>query len=145
MYSNIIVATDGSEIAGRAIAHAIDLAKLSSAKLTAVTVTEPFQVIATETGVGIVPPDDYEEKSKAYAQELLGKVVRDAEAAGVTCDTVHRTDRWPYQAIINAAEDKGGDLIVMGSHGRSGIEGLLLGSQSVKLLTHTKIPALVIR
>ena len=68
-----------------------------------------------------------------------------AEAAGIGCDVLHVQNRWPYEGIIEAAEKVGADLIVVGSHGRRGIEGLLMGSQATKLLTHTKIPALVVR
>ena len=68
-----------------------------------------------------------------------------AEAAGMECDVIHEQNRWPYEGIIAAAEKVDADLIVIGSHGRRGIEGLLIGSQANKLLTHSKIPAVVVR
>ena len=145
IYNSILVATDGSEVAGKAVRHAIELAKSIGSPLTAVLVTEPYEAVAfTETMV-VVDPSDYRKSCEEHAKRVLSKVSADAEAAGVACDTIHRDSHWPYDGIIKAAEQVNADLIVVGSHGRRGIEGLLLGSQAVKLLTHTKIPALVVR
>jgi nucleotide-binding universal stress UspA family protein len=77
--------------------------------------------------------------------QAVSVVTSAAEAAGIECDALHQDNRWPYEGVIEAAEKVGADLIVIGSHGRRGIEGLLIGSQTTKLLTHTKIPALVVR
>lgn len=145
MYKNILVATDDSDIANKAVDHAIALAKALGAKLTTVTVTEPYEAVVTGTTVGMVMPQDYNKQCEAYALDVLGKVREKAEAAGVACETVHTSNRWPYDGINHAAEEAGADLIIMGSHGRRGIEGFLLGSQTTKLLTHTKTPVLVLR
>lgn len=145
MYTNILVATDGSEIAMKAVSHATEFAKAVNAKLTAVVVTEPFEAIAYAGEAMIYAPDDYTKQSASHAKTVLDAATAAARAQGVDCDTRHCENRYPYDGIIHTAEDIGADLIVVGSHGRRGVEGLLLGSQAVKLLTHTKIPALVVR
>ena len=140
MYKHILIATDGSEIAGKAMPHAIELAKALGAKLSAVTVTEPYDaVVAAESHL------DFNERSAENAAEILSVVTSATEAAGIECDAIREQNRLPYAGIIEAAEKVGADLIVVGSHGRRGIEGLLIGSQAAKLITHTKIPALVVR
>ena len=145
MYQHIMVATDGSEIAGKAIDHAVALAKITGAKLSAVTVTEPYEAVVISETMIVLDPQQYKERSVQYADEILAKATSAAKAAGVSCDTVHVQNRYPYDGIIAAAQDGKADLIVIGSHGRRGLEGLLIGSQATKLLTHTKIPALVVR
>ena len=140
MYKHILIATDGSEIANKAIPHAIELAKALGAKLSAVTVAEPYDAVVEAESHG-----DYNERSAESAAEILSVVTSAAEAAGVECDALHQQNRLPYEGIIKAAEKVDADLIVVGSHGRRGIEGLLIGSQTTKLLTHSKIPALVVR
>lgn len=145
MYKNILVATDGSTIADSAVEHAVELAKRLGAKLTAVTVTEPFEAVAFTETLNVINPADYKRQCDEHAERLLGKVVKSAEAAGLSCELMHQDNHWPYAGIIDAAEKSGADFIVVGSHGRRGLEGLLLGSQAMKLLTHTKIPTLVVR
>ncbi|MGI9426046.1 MAG: universal stress protein [Hyphomicrobiaceae bacterium] len=145
MYKNILVATDGSEIAHKAEQHAIDLAKAHSAKLTAVTVSEPYEAVAFTETMAVLNRDDYSKQCAKHAEKILANVVEGAAATGVVCETVHQDSHWPYAGIIEAAEKANADLIVLGSHGRRGLEGLLLGSQAMKLLTHTSIPTLVIR
>ncbi len=145
MYKHILIATDGTEIAMRAAEQGIALAKAIGAEVTAATVTEPFEMVVTGATLGVVSAGDYNKNCREHAEEVLGKVAEMAKSAGVSCSTRHESNRWPYDGIIHAAEQSGADLIVIGSHGRRGVEGLLLGSQAVKLLTHTKVPALVIR
>lgn len=145
MYKSIIIATDASAIADKAVTHAIALAKALGAELTAVTVTEPYEAVAFTDTMTVIEPSAYQEKCAEHAGRILAAVVASAKAAGVACETVHQDNQWPYDGIIKAAETVGADLIIIGSHGRRGLEGLLLGSQAVKLLTHTKIPALVVR
>ena len=145
MYNKIIVATDGSEVAVRAVEHAVALAKGLGAELAAVTVTEPYENVAFTENMTVINPSDYNQSCKEHAAKILSKVVESASANGVSPTTFHRDNHWPYDGIIKAAEEFGADLIVMGSHGRRGLEGLLLGSQATKLLTHTNIPTLVVR
>ena len=145
MYKNIVVATDGSDIAKGATAHAITLAKTTGAKITAVLVTEPYEAIAFTSTMQVIDPLAYRERCAAHASEVLSAVQADCEGQGVACATVHRDNHYPYDGIITAAQEADADLIVIGSHGRRGLEGLLIGSEAVKLLTHTKIPTLVVR
>ena len=93
----------------------------------------------------VLVPDDYNKQHDESAAKILSTVTSAADAAGIECDMIHQYNRLPYVGIIEAAEKVGADLIVLASHGRRGIEGLLLGSEATKLLTHTKIPALVVR
>ncbi len=145
MYTQILLATDGSDIAATATAQAIDLAKALGAKMTAVTVSEPYEAVGFTDSMGMVDPAEYKRRTAEYAREILAGVTETAKKAGIACDTIHQDSHWPYDGIIKAAEKCGADLIVMGSHGRRGLEGLLLGSQAMKLLTHTKIATLIIR
>ncbi|MEZ5730680.1 MAG: universal stress protein [Burkholderiaceae bacterium] len=145
MYKHILVATDGSEYAERAFSHAVELAKMLGAKLTAVTVTAPLEMTAIE-GVVISPPaDDYDAWQKQQATIALDKASGAAAAAGVTAETRHLVRKQAYEGIIEAARSEGCDLIVMASHGRRGVSALLLGSETQKVLTHSTVPVLVVR
>jgi nucleotide-binding universal stress UspA family protein len=145
MYKHIMVATDGSEIAGNAVDQAVALAKALGAQLSSVMVTEPYEAVAFTDTLSVVNPSDYKKQCDAHANDLLSGVAAKAKAAGLVCATVHQDNHWPYAGIIEAADNSGADLIVVGSHGRRGIEALLIGSQAAKLLTHTKIPTLIVR
>jgi nucleotide-binding universal stress UspA family protein len=147
MYKNILIATDGSALASKAVEHGLSLAKATGGKVTAVIVEAPFNVFE-------VPESRVRQMSEAFAQheqavkrhatKVLGDVADAAKKAGVACDTVQVEHEQPYEAIIKAANEKGCDAIVMASHGRSGISAVLLGSVTNKVLTHTKIPVLVV-
>ena len=128
MYTNILIPTDGSELSGKAVDSDIALAKWIGARATALTVLPPFHTFTAE-----------------YAEKTLGAAAHAAQAAGVACEMVHVEHDYPYQAIIDTAVTKDCDLIVMASHGRHGISALVLGSETVKVLTHSKIPVLVHR
>jgi nucleotide-binding universal stress UspA family protein len=145
MYTNILIPTDGSELAGKAVQDGIALAKRIGAKTTALTVLPPFHVLTTDTRMIEDTPAQYKLRMQAHAEKTLGAVAQAAEAAGLACEMVHVEHEHPYQAIIDTAESKGCDLIVMASHGRHGISAIVLGSETVKVLTHSKIPVLVHR
>lgn len=145
MYKHILIATDGSELSMKATAQALELAKVINAKLTAVMVTAPWRTIAVGEVAAAIPEEHYEKQAHQGAIEMLGKVKALAASSGLACDGVHASDAHPYTAILETAKKRGCDLIVMGSHGRRGIAGLLLGSETVKVLTHSKIPVLVYR
>jgi nucleotide-binding universal stress UspA family protein len=145
MYTNILIPTDGSELAGKAVEHGIALAKRISAKATALTVLPPFHIFTTDTQMIEDTPARYHARMQKQAEKILGTVARAAEAAGVACEVVHVEHEHPYQAIIDTAGSKGCDLIVMASHGRHGISAIVLGSETVKVLTHSRIPVLVHR
>lgn len=145
MYKHILVAFDGSELSEKALQQAIELAKAAGGKLWVVTVTLPWSSIAAGEIALMFPPEDYEKGAAAEAQKKLAKAQGAALAAGVTCEGLHKSDAQPHKAIVDAAAEKGCDLIVMGSHGRRGIAGLLIGSVATKILSHAHVPVLVYR
>jgi nucleotide-binding universal stress UspA family protein len=145
MYRNILIPTDGSELAEKAVEHGIVLAKRIGAKITFLTVTLPFHIFTTDTQMIEDTPAQCKRRITADAAKTLRAAINAAGAAGVACDTVQLEHEHPYQAIIDTAGSKGCDLIVMASHGRHGISALVLGSETVKVLTHSKIPVLVHR
>ncbi len=145
MYTNILIPTDGSELAGKAVQHGIALAKRIGAKATALTVLPPFHIVTTDTQMLEDTPAQYKARMQEHAERTLGAVARAAQAAGVACETVHVEHEHPHRAIIDTAQSQGCDLIVMASHGRHGVAAIVLGSETLKVLTHSKIPVLVHR
>jgi nucleotide-binding universal stress UspA family protein len=112
---------------------------------TALTVLPPFHTFTTDTQMIEDTPAQYKARMQKHAEKTLGAVANAAQAAGVACETIQVEHEHPYQAIIDTASSKGCDLILMASHGRHGISALVLGSETVKVLTHCKIPVLVHR
>ena len=145
MFQNILVATDGSDLAAKAVEQGILFAKEIGAKITAVTVTERFNVLLLAPSQLEYTPLEYKKHAAAHAEKVLGTVSAAAKLAGVACETLHSEHEHIYQAIIDAAASRRCDLIVMASHGRRGVSAVVLGSESVKVLTHSKIPVLVYR
>jgi len=145
VYKHILIATDGSELAGKAVAAGFDLAKQLGAQVTAVTVTEPWTAVVTgEAAIGF-PVDEYEKSANESATRVLSAVSKLARKADITCATVHAKDQYPAAGILETAKKNACDLIVMASHGRRGLGRLLLGSEAVKVLTHSTLPVLVCR
>ena len=145
MYKNILIATDGSDLATKAVEQGVLFAKKIGAKITAVTVTEPFHLLSVAPSQLEYTPAEYKKHAAAHAEKLLGAVSAAAKSAGVDCETLHVEHEHVYQAIIDAAAARRCDLIVMASHGRRGVSAVVLGSETVKVLTHSKIPVLVHR
>src|SRR5262249_36096328 len=148
MYRHILIPTDGSERAHRAVTHGLALAKALGAKVTAVTIEPSFDVYAVPSSRDYAMSGafaEHAEHAKAHAGKILAAVADEARAAGVSCETAQIEEDHPYEGIINAAKARGCDLIVMASHGRTGIAAVVLGSVTNKVLTHTKIPVLVYR
>jgi nucleotide-binding universal stress UspA family protein len=145
MYTNILIPTDGSDLAWKAVRHGIALAKRLGAKVTALTVLPPFHTLTTDTQMIEDTPAQYQVRMQQHAEKTLGAVAHAATAAGVGCELVHVKHEHPYQAIIDTTAAKACDLIVMASHGRRGIAAIVLGSETLKVLTHSKIPVLVHR
>jgi nucleotide-binding universal stress UspA family protein len=146
MFKNILIPTDGSELSQRAVHMAVSLAKLHGARLTGIHVIPDYHLlIAYEGAFDPVTEERIEEEAKARAQNYLDFVRKSAQDAGVPCDTVCETSDHPYDAILKACEARHCDLIVMTSHGRKGLAAVLLGSETRKVLTHTRIPVLVVR
>lgn len=145
MYRHILIATDGSELAGKAVTQGLELAQQLNAKVTAVYVTEPWTAfIGGEMGFAF-PIEDYERGAAENAAKILSAVGEQAKSLKVECETRHVKDRLPADGIIEAAIARGCDLIVMASHGRRGVAKLLLGSQAQQVLTHSKSPVLICR
>jgi nucleotide-binding universal stress UspA family protein len=145
MYTSILIPTDGSELAGKAVDHGIELAKRIGAKVTVLTVLPPFHTFTTDTQMIEDTPVRYKARMQEQAEKTLGAVAVAAQGAGVACETVQVEHEHPYRAIIDVADSKGCDLIVMASHGRHGISAIVIGSETVKVLTHCKVPVLVHR
>jgi nucleotide-binding universal stress UspA family protein len=145
VFRNILVPTDGSDLAAKAVEQGVLFAKEIGAKITALTVTEPFHLVSVEPSQLGYTPIEYKKHAQAHAEKVLGSVSAAAKLAGVGCDTLHTEHEHVYQAIIEAAGYRGCDLIVMASHGRRGVSAVVLGSETVKVLTHSKIPVLVYR
>ena len=145
MYKNILMPTDGSDFGMGAIPYAIDFAKAVGARLTALTVSIPYSAVASGALSARFPEEDYLKSTSDAATQNLKKIEAAAAAAGVPFKAFHAYQMHPWQAIIETAAEQGCDLIIMASHGRRGIAGLLLGSETKKVLTHTTIPVLVWR
>jgi nucleotide-binding universal stress UspA family protein len=148
VYKQILIATDGSELAGRAVDHGLKLAKALGAPVLIVNVTEAWASI--DLGLMAQYGDAaavsaYQTATQASAKEILETAEAVAKKAGVTCRTLHVPNHPPAEGIVATAEKEGCDLIVMASHGRRGLGRLLLGSQTVEALTYSKVPVLVVR
>jgi len=147
MYKHILLPADGSEVSARAVDHCVKLAKSCGARLTAVVVVA--HAFRDTSGFGGHLLKQYlgerEAEIKAEAQAVVDKVASAAKAAGVTAGTEVVLDESPYTGIIAAADKLGCDLIVMASHGRRGLGAVVLGSETTKVLTHSKVPVLVVR
>ena len=148
MYKHILIATDGSELAQKAEAAALALAKTLGASVTAVTVTEPWEALSmaalAERGIPN-PVADYDEQMSAAANRVLFGVSEAAKKLGVACATLHVKDKHPADGIIETAKERGCDVIAIASHGRRGLSRLLLGSQATKVVTLSTVPVLVCR
>jgi nucleotide-binding universal stress UspA family protein len=150
MYQHILIPIDGSELAERAVTHGLSLAKFLRARVTVVIVQEPIPTgwwSAAQSRLADTADitAQYNEEIKKHAASALERAANAAKQAGVPCVTLHVKDVQPYEAIIATATERGCDLIVMASHGRSGLSAVVLGSVTNKVLTHTKIPVLVVQ
>jgi nucleotide-binding universal stress UspA family protein len=144
MFKHFLIATDGSPLSENAARSAVQLAQSLSARVTAVIVSEPFHVFTTDYGITNTI-DAYNGECESRARRSLDVVRKAAESAAVAFEGIHVYHDQPYAAIIDVADKKACDVICMASHGRKGVAGLVLGSQTVKALTHSKIPVVVWR
>ena len=148
MFTNILVPTDGGPLSRKAAAAAVKLAKQHKARITGVFATPGFVPMVSE---GMIPPPElispveHKKAMERRAAKVLGAMEKMCKSAGVAWEGVHVSDQDPYKAVIDVAKKKRCDLVLMASHGRRGIAGLLLGSETQKVLTHSKIPVLVYR
>ncbi len=147
MFTHILVPTDGSELSEETVAKAVEYAKKTDAKITFFYAQsdhrdEPFDETILLNRQAL---ENYRNRAGAQAQEVLAKCETTAKNAGVTADSVAVPTNVVFEGIIDTAKDRGCDLIFMASHGRRGLSALLLGSETQKVLTHSKIPVLVYR
>jgi len=150
MYANILMSTDGSDVARKGVEHGIALAKALNAKATVITVTEPLPVdYGSGVAGGWVPSQEEFDRFDAACKESAGKVLDEARAMaariGISAELLHVPNAHPATAIVETAKSRGCDLIVMASHGRRGLSKLFLGSQTAQVLADGSVPVLVVR
>ena len=147
MFKNILVPTDGSQLSADTAQRAISFAKETGARIVFFFAKPEYPVAFYGEGALIDPttPEQFADMAEKQAREILDACEAMARATGVSASSVCVTSDVPYEAIIEAANSAGCDLIFMASHGRKGISGLLLGSETQKVLTHSRIPVLVYR
>jgi len=149
MYANILLSTDGSDVARKGVEHGIALAKALNAKVTLITVTEPLEIdYGSGHASGWFPSQEEVDRFDAACKERAGKVLDEARAMaeqiGTSAELLHVPNAHPATAIIETAKSRGCDLIVMGSHGRRGLKKLWLGSQTSEVLVDGSVPVLVV-
>ncbi len=145
MPTHILIAVDGSDFSLAAARYGLDLAKSLGAKVTAVTVVPTWEAIGLSEIARGHFADEYARRAKAYGDECLARVSDLARAADVACAAEQATSDHPDRALLATAAVSGCDLIVMGSHGRRGVESIVLGSVAQKVLAQSKVPVLVYR
>jgi nucleotide-binding universal stress UspA family protein len=149
MYANILLSTDGSDVAKNGLEHGIALAKALNAKAIVITVTEPLPIdFGGGHAGGWIPSPEEVDRFDAACKERAGKVLNDARAMaeqiGISAELLHFPNAHPASVIIETANSRGCDLIVMGSHGRRGVRKLFLGSQTSEVLANGSVPVLVV-
>ncbi|MYM84655.1 universal stress protein [Duganella sp. FT50W] len=145
MFKSILLPTDGSDLCEKATATAVEFAKLHQARITAISVIQPLLMPSLGDSGAMISIDQYEVDMKAAAHDHINKVAAAASAAGIPFEGMVTASPNPYEEIVAAAEKYGCDLIMMASHGRTGLSKLLMGSETQSVLSHTKLPVLVLR
>lgn len=145
MFKHILLPTDGSALSESAVRQGVALAKALGARVTGLHVSPEFHVVTYRAAMLEDTGPQYMEDSRRHAAEVLAQVQQEAQAAGVACETVVVVSDHPYEAIVRTAEERACDLIAMASHGRKGIKGFLLGSETQKVLVLCDKPVLVFR
>ena len=148
MFKKILIATDGSELASKAVGLGLRLAHQHGAAAVALTVTDrwPLVEIAAQAEMGVEDPvGHYEAFAEKGAQSTLAAAAKVAEEIGQACEQMHLKDRHPAEGIMEAAKDIGADLIVIASHGRRGLSKMLLGSVASEVLARSPVPVMVVK
>jgi nucleotide-binding universal stress UspA family protein len=145
MFKHVLLPTDGSNLSQVAVQKGVQLAKSMKAKITGISVMPEQKYYLYQTDITVQVKEETAKQQSLQANRNLSIIEKAAKDAGVPCETLCEISDHPYETIIRVAEKKGCDLIMMASHGRRGMKGLLLGSETQKVLTHTKIPVLVFR
>jgi nucleotide-binding universal stress UspA family protein len=141
MYHHILIPADGSPLSTVAVEHSLDFARDANAKVAVLTAMSRFHVFSTDSGELTDTRADYERRTRTHEAEIL----TDAQLKARARDVLQLESDSPYDAIINTADKSGCDLIAMASHGRRRVAAIVLGSETLKVLTHSKIPVLVYR
>ncbi len=147
MFTRILIPTDGSELSRSAVNAGIEFAKQINAKVVGFYATETYPIMVYGEYIPVEPisPEEFRRLEEARAKTLLGYIESAAKNAGVQCTTECMESSQPYEGIIKVAQSQKCDLIFMASHGRRGLSALVLGSETNKVLTHSKVPVLVYR
>lgn len=148
MYTHILIATDGSELAEKGLEQGLALAKPLNAKVTVLSVSEPLRPdMASAARMGGIddPVTRYDQQIEAIMKDRFASIAQRGSEYGIAAELAHEIDISPAEAIVRYAKLNGCDLIVMSSHGRRGVQKVLLGSQTSEVLAHTTIPVLVVR
>jgi nucleotide-binding universal stress UspA family protein len=145
MFKHILLPTDGSELSADAVQHGIRFAKSIGAKVTGLTVMPQQHTFFYTAKIRKETLDEVSKRFKERAEPFLEVIGKAAREAGVECDLVYERNDSPFESIIRVAGQKECDLILMASHGKRGVQALLLGSETQKVLTYSKIPVLVYR
>ncbi len=149
MYKHILIPTDGSELAQKGVEQGLDLAKALRAKITVVIATDAYPLAGLAAGAGWIPSAEemnaFDAAQKQAADQIFSKIIESADARGVAAETVHVPNSRAAGAILQVATEQACDLIVMASHGRRGVERVLLGSQTAEVLAHSPISVLVVK
>jgi nucleotide-binding universal stress UspA family protein len=145
MFKHLLIPTDGSQLSESAALKSIQLARTLGGHVTALHVSPSFHVMTYRAEMLEGTRGEYERDSKVHADRYLAFVSKAAAEAGVACDTVSRVSDNVYESIIDLARERGCDAIAMASHGRRGIAGVLLGSETQHVLTHSTVPVVVWR
>jgi nucleotide-binding universal stress UspA family protein len=144
MYRSILIPTDGTEITAKAVSTAVELARALGARLSTITVKEPFPYSAISE-MQPIPPQEFYDAQERIALKRVKEVVDAATGAGLACEAFTVEAQHPWEAILDHAKAQECDLIVMASHGRRGVGALLIGSETSRVLTHCNLPVLVVR
>ena len=145
MFKHILLPSDGSPVSDAAVKKGIAFARETGARITAIYVIPEFHIVAIDPLMVIDTREEYVKDCEAHASRILSAIEAETREQGVSCQTLFLTSDHPHEAIIETARGKECDLICMASHGRKGMKGLLLGSETQKVLTHSQIPVLVYR
>ncbi len=145
MFKHLLIPTDGSDLSNVAVTYGVQFAKEMRARVTGLTVTTPFHYVTYNSMQMVQTEAQFEEEMRHMTQRNLQFLQREAEVCDVPCELLSAVSDHPYEEIVRTAEQQGCDVIFMASHGRRGIRALLMGSETHKVLTHTRIPVLVYR
>jgi nucleotide-binding universal stress UspA family protein len=144
MYRSILIPTDGTAVTAKAVSTGIALAQALGARLSTITVKEPFPYSAISE-MQPIPPQEFYDAQERIALKRVNEVVSSADKAGLDCQAFTVEAQHPWQAIVDHAKAQECDLIVMASHGRRGVGALLIGSETTRVLTHCDVPVLVVK